>query len=132
VRILLDTHFWLWATSDERRISSDIRDMIQDPNNEVLVSSISIWELAIKEQIGRLRLNSALAELVKRQDFQLLPFTADHALSIVLLPLHHRDPFDRALLAQAHTEKLTLITTDQVMVRYQSHAQVKLVYSQRD
>ena len=112
MRLLLDTHTFLWWVSDWGRIPKPTRDAIADPVNEVFVSAVSGWEIGIKKAKGRLVAPDNLAAVVGEKRFEHLPLTFDHAERAATLPPHHRDPFDRMLVAQAQAEGLTLVTHD--------------------
>lgn len=112
MRLLLDTHAFLWWVSDFRRISESARKAIADPDSEVFVSAVSGWEIGIKKAKGRLAAPDNLAAVVEKKRFAHLPLTFDHAERAATLPPHHRDPFDRMLIAQARTEGLILVTRD--------------------
>ena len=119
MRLLLDTHVLLWWLADDPALSPPARSLIADPLNQVYVSPISLWEIAIKTQIGKLHGDVSGIQVAALADgFVALPFTLDHAAAIAALPLHHRDPFDRALLAQALCEPLYLVTHDQLLHLY--------------
>lgn len=122
MNVLLDTHAFLWWIADDARLSQPARDAISDPENEILVSAASAWEIAIKAGIGRLTLPAPAKRFVPRQvqrnGFGSLPIQLEHALAVEDLPKHHKDPFDRILVAQARAEKLTLITDDPLIQRY--------------
>jgi PIN domain nuclease of toxin-antitoxin system len=121
VRLLVDTHVLLWAAAEPDRIPPSFRESIESPDNEVIFSAASIWEIAIKQQIGRLSLTvtpEELAEAAVRMGFEELPVTAAHAAGVRRLPLHHRDPFDRLLVAQAIHEPARLLTVDEILARY--------------
>ncbi len=121
MRILLDTHMLLWALAEPERIPEDVREELISPANDVLFSAASIWEIAIKAQIGRLPLSmplEAIAEAALASGFRELPIQALHAAAVYRLPLHHRDPFDRILVAQAITEPAHLYTVDRVLSQY--------------
>jgi len=122
LRVLLDTHVFLWAINDPGRLSSRMTATIQDPGNEILVSLASAWEIAIKVGIGKFPMPSPLAAYLQRQmaqhGFALLPIQFSHLAMLEKLPLHHRDPFDRLLVAQAIDEGATLITVDSQLKRY--------------
>jgi len=121
MRLLVDTHVLLWAAAQPDRLPASCRDQLESPDNEVLFSSASIWELAIKVQIGRLKLKvppAAIAAAAVRMGFTELPVTSAHAAGVGKLPLHHRDPFDRLLIAQAIHEPARLLTADRLLVRY--------------
>jgi PIN domain nuclease of toxin-antitoxin system len=122
MRLLLDTQVFLWFLSDEARIPEDARTAIESASNAVLVSAVSVWEIAIKASIGRLQISHAdvvkLPRLIEATGFDDLPVDARHASAVVALPMHHRDPFDRLLVAQARVEDLTLVTTDPAIRAY--------------
>ncbi len=118
MRILLDTHIYLWWLEDHIKLSSKARELIQSAD-EVYVSSASIWEAAIKISIGKLEADvSALAQHISLNGFIELPVSAKHAVQIAQLPNHHRDPFDRMLIAQAMTEPLRLLSADSQVAQY--------------
>ena len=112
MRLLLDTHTFLWWVSDWDKIAELAREAIADPKNEVFVSAVSGWEIGIKKAKGRLVAPDNLAAIVEERRFEHLPLTFDHAERAATLPPHHRDPFDRMLVAQAQAEGLTLVTRD--------------------
>ncbi len=122
MRVLLDTHVFLWATNDVERLSPTAVTAVQNPANEVLVSIASAWEIAIKVSIGKFKMPTPLApylqRLLARHGFTLLPIRFSHLQALEKLPLHHRDPFDRLLVAQAIDEDATLITVDSQLRRY--------------
>ena len=112
MRLLLDTHTFLWWLSDWNRIAVPAREAIADAKNEVFVSAVSGWEIGIKRAKGRLVAPDNLAAMVDEKRFAHLPLTFAHAERAAALPPRHRDPFDRMLIAQAQTEGLTLVTRD--------------------
>ena len=117
-RLLLDTHVLLWALEDSQALSADARRSITDTRNEVFVSAASIWEMAIKRSLGKLRAPDNLADTVQEAGFAALPITLAHAEQAGMLPPHHRDPFDRMLVAQALEEGLVLVTDDAHIPKY--------------
>ena len=117
-RLLLDTHVLLWALEDSQALSIDARQSIADTRNEVFVSAVSIWEMAIKRSLGKLRAPDNLADTVQEAGFAALPITLAHAEQAGMLPPHHRDPFDRMLVAQALAEGLVLVTDDALIPKY--------------
>jgi len=119
VRLLLDTHALLWWALDDPKLSAAARDVIADPGSRVSVSAASMWEISTKSARGRLPVKGDLRGILARQPIHPLPITADHAWAAGQLPLHHRDPFDRILVAQAQLEGLTIVTRDPDIVRYQ-------------
>jgi PIN domain nuclease of toxin-antitoxin system len=118
MRVLLDTHLFLWAVDDSPRLTNAAKAAIESAD-EIYVSAASIWEAAIKARTGKLEVDSA--ELIAALDssgFLELYVTAEHAAFVAKLPLHHRDPFDRLLIAQAMTEPLVLLTADASLAQY--------------
>ena len=123
MRLLLDTHVFLWWILDDPRLSARARRLIADPRNEVLFSAASAWEIAVKTAPGRLSLPQRPERFVPRQlainGFQPLPIRLEHALRVYGLPDHHRDPFDRLLITQAIEDRLTIVTADPQFGKYQ-------------
>jgi PIN domain nuclease of toxin-antitoxin system len=119
MRLLLDTHIVLWWDADDPRLSPVLRAAIASPESEVFVSAASAWEIGIKRASGRLQVGASMAHTIRRHAFTALPVTIEHAEWAGSLPLLHRDPFDRLLVAQAQLEGLTLITVDDQILRYQ-------------
>ena len=122
-RILLDTHAWLWMNSSPERFSEPARELLSDAESVLLLSAASIWEIAIKTAGGKLDLPEPperyiVARLAANQ-IDALPIRPLHAIRAAGLPMHHRDPFDRMLVAQAQLEGLELMTHDVVMRRYE-------------
>jgi PIN domain nuclease of toxin-antitoxin system len=117
MRLLLDTHVILWWLDDSPELPADIKDVL-DTEPAVHVSAVSPWEIAIKQQLGKLPGPEDLAERVRDSQFSPLPITAGHAVRAGRLPDHHRDPFDRVLIAQAQIERLTLVTRDARIAKY--------------
>lgn len=118
MRLLLDTHILLWALSDDPALSEGARTAIVDGRNEVLVSAVSAWEITIKKALGRLRAPDDLPEQLAARRLAPLDVTIAHALAVGTLPAHHADPFDRLLIAQARVDRLTLVTRDAHIRRY--------------
>lgn len=118
MNLLLDTHALLWWLADAP-MSEDARHAIADPSAIVAVSAASVWEAEIKRVAGKLRMEGSLAGHVKDAGFEPLSITLDHAERAGRLPTHHRDPFDRMLIAQAQAEKLTLVTRDAAFAAYE-------------
>jgi PIN domain nuclease of toxin-antitoxin system len=121
VRILLDTHVLLWCLAEERRLDRATRSLIEDPSTEVLFSAASIWEIAIKAGLGRADFRlppGEIAQAATDTGFAELPVRSSAACLVAELPLHHRDPFDRLLIAQAITEPARLYTADKELVPY--------------
>lgn len=118
MRLLLDTHAVVWALTEPERVAPEALGMIETSENEVFVSVVSPWELAIKLARRRIELPEIFHEALRDDQFSLLPVTIRHAEAIASLPHHHRDPFDRMLVAQAQVEGLTLVTSDREIRRY--------------
>ena len=122
MRVLLDTHAFLWWVLEDQRLSPVARETITDPGIDVLVSPVSAWEIAIKAADGRLDLpepsRTYVPSRMAANRFQELPITLDHCLRTTELPLIHRDPFDRLLVAQAQVEDLPLVSGDPAITRY--------------
>ena len=118
MNLLLDTHALLWWLDDNPTLSKKAREAISDGGNMVFVSAVVIWEIRIKQALGKLEIPSDFREAINSQAFEMLPITADHAHLIGELPQHHRDPFDRMLIAQAKFERLTLVTRDKNFNKY--------------
>ena len=119
MRLLLDTHVFVWFLAETGRIPGRLMAVLIDPAHIVHVSAVSIWEVAIKSGLGKLALPlDRLVALIDDAGFSELPVVSAHALAIRHLPLLHRDPFDRLLIAQARHERLTLVTRDPDVRRY--------------
>jgi len=118
VKILVDTHVLLWWLSDDPKLPKHHRELIQDPSNRVLVSSVSIAEISIKASLGKLEAPEGVVAAVTQSGFEVLDFKAAHAERLRALPWHHRDPFDRMLVAQTQEESLVLLTVDQRIREY--------------
>lgn len=118
MRLLLDTHVLLWWLNDDRKLGPQVRSLISDGSNEILVSSVSVAEISIKRAMGKIAAPSDLLNSLAEEGFRELPLLATHAAALEQLPLHHRDPFDRMLIAQAITESLTFATHDKAALRY--------------
>ena len=120
MRLLLDTHVLLWALADHPSLTALAREAITDPANEVYVSSLSVWEAALKARLGKLSADvHELRSAALQTGFRPLPFTLEHAAAVAGLPEHHRDPFDRGLIAQARVEPLRLMTHDDALAVYE-------------
>jgi PIN domain nuclease of toxin-antitoxin system len=117
MRLLLDTHVLLWWL-DGQPLSDAASTAIADPANEVFISSASMWEISIKSEQGKLRISDGFMQILNENAFLMLPISWGHALNAGGLPLHHRDPFDRMLVAQAQGESLTLVTRDEKVLKY--------------
>jgi len=118
MRVLLDTQLFVWATLGSPRLTRDARSGLMEAD-EVYVSAVSIWEIAIKARLGKIDVSSwQMMNAIEESGFKELAITARHAATIEGLPLHHRDPFDRLLVAQAISEPMRLMTADVMLARY--------------
>jgi PIN domain nuclease of toxin-antitoxin system len=121
MKLLMDTHLLLWAAGEPRRLSKAARRLIDNPDNELLFSAASLWEVAIKRRLGREDFKVD-ARLLRRglldNGYSELPIISDHVVATESLPLLHRDPFDRILVAQATVEGVTLLTIDSQVSQY--------------
>jgi PIN domain nuclease of toxin-antitoxin system len=128
MKLLLDTHAFIWWASEPQRLSQKVLTLCQDRANTLMISVASIWEMQIKLQLGRLRLTLPLRNLIESQqqanNLQVLPIELSHVLALDNLPLHHRDPFDRLLIAQSNVEDAPLVSMDRAFSEYQ----VKLLW----
>lgn len=120
MNLLLDTHVLLWWLDDNQALGKKARAAIADGKNMVFVSAAVIWEIRIKQALGKLILPADFRNVLEQQPFHSLAVTAEHAHAMEGLPFHHRDPFDRILIAQARSEGFTLVTGDPVFARYKT------------
>lgn len=122
MRLLLDTHAFIWWDSEPNKLSPNALALCQDRANELWLSVASVWEMQIKLQLGKLRLSLGLAQVIEGQQqmngLQVLPVTLEHVLALDRLPAYHRDPFDRLLIAQANAENAVLISHDPIFTKY--------------
>jgi PIN domain nuclease of toxin-antitoxin system len=122
VKALLDTRALLWWLSDDGQLGSQARAMIADPGNEVLVSMVSLWEIIVKMRVGKLEADvEEIVKALERDRFMVLDIGLAHLLTLTKLPMHHRDPFDHLLVAQAITENAIFISEDQNIQKYAVH-----------
>ena len=119
MNLSLDTHALLWWLEDNTSLGTGALNAIMDTRNIVVVSAAVIWEIRIKQSIGKLDIDPSFLDVIRNQGFELLPITADHAYAVGDLPLHHRDPFDRIIIAQAKLENLTVVTRDSLFSQYE-------------
>ena len=119
MKLLVDTHALLWWLSDDRRLGQEARTLIADPGNDVLVSVVSLWESVVKLRVGKLKADiGAIERAIVRDGFRQLAITPAHLTVLANLPLHHRDPFDHLLIAQALDEDALLVSDNQNMPLY--------------
>ena len=128
MKLLLDTHTFIWWSGAPNKLSPKALALCQDASNRVLLSVTSVWEMQIKHQLGKLRLYLPLGDLISEQReinrIEVLPITLPHVLVLESLPFHHKDPFDRLLIAQANSEGAVLVTKDPAFEEYP----VKLIW----
>ena len=121
MKLLLDTHTFIWWDSDPSKLSQRALELLLNPENSRLVSVVSIWEIQIKTQLGKLTLNQNLTEIINNQQkngLQFIEVQVDHILALDQLPFHHKDPFDRLLIAQAKIEIAILVSRDPIFSNY--------------
>lgn len=122
MRYLLDAHTFMWWDGNSEKLSSTVFEIISDDENVIYLSVVSVWEIAIKKQLGKLPIRSDLATIIIEQQaengFQILPIELAHTLKITELPLHHKDPFDRLLIAQSVVENIPILGKDAVFQKY--------------
>lgn len=116
--LLLDTHAFIWWTAVDQRLAENVRAAIADSENRVVVSAVSVWEISIKRASGKLTFQHDILQVLTRTGFDTLDITPAHADTAGSLPLHHADPFDRLLIAQARMEGLVLVTQDRQILAY--------------
>lgn len=129
MRLLLDTHLLVWAMGSPQRLPAGLAPMLEDPAHTPVFSVVSLWELVIKQALGRPDFSvqpAVLRRALLDEGWQELPIEAQHALAVAGLPSLHRDPFDRLLLAQASAEGLLLITADQQLAQYPAPVRLML------
>ena len=120
MKLLLDTHALLWWLADDDRLGPRARELIEDPGNDVLVSVVSLWEIVVKLRVGKLEADiEEIVAAVGREGFACLDIGTAHLLTLAELPMHHRDPFDHLLIAQAIAEDLVFLSEDRNTARYQ-------------
>lgn len=118
MKILLDTHILLWWLADNPTLSSSARQRIANPKATIFVSTVSLWEIWLKQSLGKLMLSASFETKLADEDFESLPLLPEHARAVARLPWHHRDPFDRMLIAQAHVFGAKLLTADGSLAAY--------------
>jgi len=118
MNLLLDTHILLWWLDDNASLPANAREAIADTDNMIILSAAVIWEIRIKQGIGKLKIAPNFYNVIKEQGFEMLAITSDHAYAVGDLPKHHRDPFDRILIAQAMLEGFTIVTHDAIFNKY--------------
>jgi PIN domain nuclease of toxin-antitoxin system len=122
VRLLLDTHAFLWFITDDPQLSPNAKALIADPANEIFVSPATLWEVAIKVSIGKYPIavpyQTLISNGIEDNAFEILPIEPEHAAILTTMPFHHRDPFDRMLIAQGQVENMPIVSADLALDRY--------------
>lgn len=121
MNLLLDTHVFIWFSEDRFELSAKAKQLIEDPHNVSFISISSLWEMAIKVSLGKLTINRSFErtmQAIEENGFEILPITFEHTLQVSQLPFHHRDPFDRILIAQSIVESIPIITADAAFGHY--------------
>lgn len=120
--ILIDTQCWLWAMEDPSRFRPETRKLIEDQTNEIFFSAASSWEILIKTSLGKLALPEDSAQYIssriREENFTELAIEVSHTLALSKLPMHHKDPFDRILIAQSISENIPILTSDKIFKKY--------------
>jgi PIN domain nuclease of toxin-antitoxin system len=122
MKLLLDTHAFVWWANEPEKLSSHARECCEDIQNTLFLSVASIWEMQIKLQIGKMKLNTPLRSAIDNQrqtnDLRIMEIEMEHVFALDALPRHHKDPFDRMLIAQANIEELFVVTKDEIFSAY--------------
>jgi PIN domain nuclease of toxin-antitoxin system len=122
MRLLIDTHVLIWYILDIQKLSTTVRILIDDNSNEIIVSTASLWEMAIKQSTGKLSFHLPFEVFITQQlslnDFNLLDIKIDHLAVVATLPFHHKDPFDRLLISQSIVERIPILSIDSVFDAY--------------
>ena len=122
MKLLIDTHILLWASNADPQLEQAAIDLIEDPNTELLLSMASVWEMAIRINLGKLQLGQPLQTFIEsttqRYGVTLFPIALEHLIAVSSLPHHHRDPFDRLLIAQAIVDNISVLSQDKTFRQY--------------
>jgi PIN domain nuclease of toxin-antitoxin system len=122
MKLLLDGHTFLWFVWDDAQLTNNAKELITNPANQKFVSAAICWEIAIKTSMGKLDLGEPYRPFMRREiarnNFDILPISVDHAAAVSVLPFHHRDPFDRMLVAQAMVEQVPIVSRDTAFDAY--------------
>ncbi len=128
MNLLLDTHTFIWWATEPEKLSPQAHASCEDDNNNLLFSVASVWEMQIKLQLGKMKLDDPLRAFIKYQqqvdELRILPIAIEHVFALDNLPFHHKDPFDRIIIAQANVEELFVVTKDEIFSAYP----VKLIW----
>lgn len=122
MKLILDTHIAIWFITDDEKLGPETKALIEDADNVIFLSLVSLWEIGIKYSLGKLELKTdlnCLFELFSESGFRFLPIMPEHILTNATLSFHHKDPFDRLIIAQAKREGYSLISADELFERYQ-------------
>ncbi len=119
MRVLLDTHILLWWLKDDSKLSTDAVNIIENPANDILISAVNTWEIAFKKSMGRIQIDmNELLKSIKSSGLGVLDIKVNHTCQISNLPYHHKNPFDRMLIAQSIVEPMRLLTHDDTLIQY--------------
>lgn len=121
MKVLLDTHMLLWALDPDPKLPAKARMIMEDPRNTLLISVVSLWEITIKSSLGKIELGINFKDLLEQTEklvAAIIPITSEHLTTLHTLPLHHRDPFDRLIIAQSIRDELFLLTSDKTLSAY--------------
>lgn len=121
MKYLIDTHILIWHYGRNERLAPHLRSLLESEDNQIFVSAISLWEIAIKMSLGKLNIHTSFTEFladILDKDFEILPLEIEHIIRSSLLPFHHRDPFDRMLVAQSLASKLPFVSQDAILAPY--------------
>jgi PIN domain nuclease of toxin-antitoxin system len=122
MRVLLDTHILLWWLKDDRKLSNVAADIIENTANDIFISAVNAWEISIKKSLGRIQIDmDEFLESIINSGLGVLNVTVNHACQVSNLPCHHKDPFDRMLVAQSIIEPMRLLTQDETLMQYGNH-----------
>ncbi len=122
MRVLLDTHILLWWLKDDSKLSADAVNIIENPTNDILISAVNTWEIAIKKSMGRIQIDmNELLKSIKSSGLGVLDITVNHTCQVSNLHYHYQDPFDRMLIAQSIVEPMRLLTHDDTLIQYGEH-----------
>jgi PIN domain nuclease of toxin-antitoxin system len=128
LKLLLDTNIFLFAMEDSNRLSKKAIQLLEDESNELSLSLVSLWEISIKQSIGKLQFVDNLKKTIElgidKLELQIVPIRSNHIYKLSELPFHHNDPFDRLLAAQCLEEKITIISTDRIFKKYKILSQI--------
>lgn len=118
MKYLLDTHILIWWAEDSKKLKTEHKKIIADPENIIFVSVVSVWEVIIKTKLKKIRLKTSIDKIIEKYDFNVLDIEMDHVLELNKLKDYHKDPFDRLLIAQSKIEDLILLTDDKLINQY--------------